>query len=341
MTLSTETSRSSHSAAPTTESRQRNVAALIEQAGMLLVLGILFACCSIFVPNFLSAINISSLLLATATVGIVSCSMLFCLASGNFDLSVGSVLALSGVAGALMMNASGSIFLGVAAGLAAGGAVGLFNGFVVAICRINPLIATLSTMMMVKGLAFIIAGSGGKSITIAKEAFYSLGNGSFRIPGVAFEIPVPVLICFACFLIFGFLLERTIYGRNTLAIGGNEEAARLAGIRVARTKLLIFLVQGIVAALAGLVEAARGNTGDPKIGVGFELAVISACVLGGVSLNGGIGRMRFVIAGVLIMGIVENAMNLRNIDSYYQNVVRGGILLAAVMFDRLKQRTSR
>jgi L-arabinose transport system permease protein len=319
-------------------SRRRVIFTFIDQAGMLLVLAVLFIACSALVPNFLSAINLSSLLLAIATVGIVSCTMLFCLASGNFDLSVGSVLAFAGVMAALAMNRTGSIMIGVLAGLLAGAAVGLANGIIVAIFRINPLITTLATMMIVKGLAFICAGTGGQSIAIRDERFYTLGNGALTIPGIAFDIPVPVMICFGCFVLFAFLLERTIFGRNTLAIGGNEEAARLAGISVARTKLLVFVMQGVVAALAGLIVAAQTNVGDPKMGAGFELVVISACVLGGVSLNGGIGRIRFVIAGVLIMGIVENAMNLSNIDSYYQNVVRGGILLAAVMLDKLKQR---
>jgi L-arabinose transport system permease protein len=195
--------------------------------------------------------------------------------------------------------------------------------------------------MMVRGIAFVFAD--GKSIGIADETLLNLANLAFPVfrneyGGVVFQITLPVWICLGLFAFFGFVLQRTAFGRNTLAIGGNEEAARLAGINVTRIKIAIFTMQGAVAALAGILLAARLGIGDPKTAQGIELSIISACVLGGVSLAGGIGRMSFVIAGVFIMGVVENAMNLLNIDSFYQYIVRGGILLAAVMLDRLKHR---
>ncbi len=221
----------------------------LEQAGMLAILAVLVIVCSLTVNDFFTLRNLDSLLLAVSTVGIISCTMLFCLASGNFDLSVGTIVPCA-------------------------------------------------------------------------------------------QLTTPVWICIGCFLFFGFLLQRTTFGRNTLAIGGNEEAARLAGIPVARIKILIFVMQGIVAALAGMVLASRMTSGQPKSSDGLELQVISACVLGGVSLTGGIGRMSFVIAGVFIMGVVQNAMNLKNVDPFYQYVVSGTILLLAVLFDRVKQMRS-
>jgi len=151
-------------------------------------------------------------------------------------------------------------------------------------------------------------------------------------------VPTPVWITVACFAGFGFVLNRTVFGRDTLAVGGNAEAAHLAGIPVARVKIVIFTLQGVMAAFAGIVLASRMTSGQPNASLGFELEVISACVLGGVSLTGGIGRMGFVIAGVLIMGIVQNAMNLLNVPTFYQYVARGLILLAAVLFDRWKRR---
>jgi L-arabinose transport system permease protein len=147
-----------------------------------------------------------------------------------------------------------------------------------------------------------------------------------------------VWITVACFAGFGFVLNRTVFGRDTLAVGGNAEAAHLAGIPVARVKIVIFTLQGVMAAFAGIVLASRMTSGQPNASLGFELEVISACVLGGVSLTGGIGSMGFVIAGVLIMGIVQNAMNLLNVPTFYQYVARGLILLAAVLFDRWKRR---
>lgn len=308
----------------------RKLGSFFEQLGMLVILAVLFICCSIFVENFLSAQNLKGLLLSVSTVGMVSCTMLFCLASGNFDLSVGTLVPCAGVIAALVTSRTGSYSLGLTSGLLVGTFVGLFNGFIVAVCRINPLITTLATMQIVKTITFKV--SDGKAIGVANVAFFTLGQSSF------FGIQTPIWLCFACFLFFGFLLDRTTFGRNTLAIGGNEEAARLAGISVSRTKIIIFAMQGLIAAFAGIVLAGRMASGQPKSSEGFELEVIAACVLGGVSLTGGIGRISFVIAGVLIMGIVQNAMSLLNVESFWQYGVRGGILLAAVLFDRLKHR---
>jgi L-arabinose transport system permease protein len=299
-------------------------------SGMLVVLLALFAGVAIFVPKFLSWVNLKGLLLAVSTVGMISCTMLFCLAAGDFDLSVGSVVAMSGVIAAIVINNSGSVFVGVAVGVVAGGIVGLFNGYIIAALQINALITTLITMQIARGLTYII--SHYKSIGVNNPGFFTLGISS------PLGVPMPIWLMLAFFLLFGLLLQRTIFGRNTLAIGGNIEAARLAGIRVIRTKVIIFTLQGLVAGFAGVVLASRLTSGQPNNGVGLELQVISACVLGGVSLSGGIGSMLGVIVGVLIMGIVQNAMNLKNIPSEYQLVVSGSILLAAVLIDRFQQR---
>lgn len=296
---------------------------------MLLVLVLLFVGCSVFVTNFFSSVNMQGLLLSVSTVGMVSSTMLFCLVSGNFDLSIGSVLACAGVIAAVVMNKTGSVTLGIAAALASGLIVGAANGIVVAKGKINPLITTLATMQIVRGLAYIVAH--GVAVGVSQESFFKLGNSSFLGLGT------PIWICLICFAVFGILLQSTTFGRNTLAIGGNEVAARLSGIPVTRTKIIIFTMQGLIAALAGIVLASRMTSGQPMTSQGFELQVISACVLGGVSLTGGIGNIGFVIAGVLIMGIVQNVMDLKNVDSFYQYVARGIILMGAVGFDRLKQ----
>lgn len=301
-----------------------------DRAGMLLVLALLFAGCALFVDNFLTLRNMQGLALAVSMTGMVACTMLFCLAAGDFDLSIGSVVACAGVVGALVMNRTGSIGLGVLAALGCGAVSGLINGVVVAKLRINALITTLATMQMVRGFGYIV--SDYKAVGIVNEGFFFLGNS--RILG----LDTPIWITLVCFLIFGFILNRTVFGRDTLAVGGNLEAAHLAGIAVDRVKIVIFTAQGIMAAFAGLVLASRMTSGQPNTSIGFELDVISACVLGGVSLTGGVGSMGFVVAGVLIMGIVQNAMNLLNIAPGYQYVARGGILLAAVLFDRWKRR---
>ncbi|MHC4200455.1 MAG: L-arabinose ABC transporter permease AraH [Planctomycetota bacterium] len=303
-----------------------------EDAGMFLVFVLLFVGCSIGVERFFTVRSFQGLALAVSMTGMVACTMLFCLASGDFDLSVGSVVAFSGVVAAVTINATGSVFAGIVAGMASGGLVGLTNGFVIAKLKVNALIATLAMMQIARGLAYIVAG--GTSVGVSRPAFYRLGNSAFL------RIPTPVWITAACFLVFGLLLRCTTFGRNTLAIGGNKEAARLAGIPVDRIKIIIFALQGLMAGFAGVVLASRVTSGQPKTSEGFELRVISACVLGGVSLTGGVGSMLFVISGVLIMGTVEHAMTLESVQTFWQYVVRGSILLGAVLLDKLKQRRS-
>ncbi|MBL9208781.1 MAG: L-arabinose ABC transporter permease AraH [Opitutaceae bacterium] len=301
-----------------------------DSAGMLLVLAGLFLVCSLFVDNFLTVTNLRGLALAVATIGMVACTMMFCLAAGDFDLSVGSIVAFGGVLGATVMNATGSVTLGVAAALVSGALIGFFNGVVVARLGVNALITTLASMQVVRGLGFIV--SDGRAVGVRTDAFFALGNTAWL------GVPVPVWLTAACFVIFGGLLNQTVFGRDTLAIGGNKEAAHLAGVPVIRVKITLFTLQGLVAAFAGLVLAARMTSGQPNTSQGLELEVISACVLGGVSLSGGVARIGAVIAGVLIMGLVQNAMNLMNIAPFYQYVARGCILLGAVLLDRLKQR---
>ncbi|HIB5976794.1 TPA: L-arabinose ABC transporter permease AraH [Klebsiella pneumoniae] len=296
-----------------------------DQFGMLVVFAVLFIGCVIFVPNFASFVNMKGLGLAISMSGMVACGMLFCLASGDFDLSVASVIACAGVTTAVVINLSESLWLGALSGLV--------NGFVIARLKINALITTLATMQIVRGLAYII--SDGKAVGIEDERFFTLGYANW------FGLPAPIWLTVACLVVFGLLLNKTTFGRNTLAIGGNEEAARLAGVPVVRTKIIIFVLSGLVSAAAGIILASRMTSGQPMTSIGYELIVISACVLGGVSLKGGIGKISYVVAGILILGTVENAMNLLNISPFSQYVVRGVILLAAVIFDRYKQKAKR
>ncbi|SUB34711.1 ribose transport system permease protein RbsC-1 [[Pasteurella] mairii] len=298
--------------------------------GMLLIFFVIFISSCIFIPNFATVINMKGLGLSISMSGMVACGMLFCLAAGEIDLSVASVIACAGVVTAVVLNSTQSIFLGITAGLSLGALIGLINGFVIAKLKINSLITTLASMQIARGLGYII--SDGKAVGITTEAFFDLGYQTFL------GIPLPILFTIICIGIFGFLLSRTTYGRNTLAIGGNEEASRLAGINVDRTKLIIFIISGIISALAGIILAARMTSGQPMTSIGFELVAISACVLGGVSLNGGVAKISFIIAGVLILGTIENAMNLLNISPFAQYVVRGLILLIAVIFDKYKQK---
>ena len=281
-------------------------------------------------PQFLSGSNMVSLGLQISSIGIVSCTMMFCLVAGDFDLSVGSTFALGGMAAVTIHNATGSLFFSIIAALITGGLVGCLNGVIIAKAGINALITTLATMQIVRGLTNILGH--GTPITADKPGFDVLGNQP------VFQIPLPIWIMAIFFVIFGVLLNRTVFGRNALAVGGNKEAAHLAGIKVARTKIGIFVLSGMAAAFAGTIAASRLVVASNNAGDKLELQAISACVLGGVSLSGGVGSISGTVVGVLIMGIVENVMRLRNVDAFYQMVVTGVILLAAVLFDRLKLR---
>lgn len=303
---------------------------LWDNASILIIYIIMFIILSLTVPYFFSWENMIAISLAVSTVGIVACTMLFCLASGDFDLSIEAVVAFSGVLAAVVIKYSENVWFGIISGIVAGGIVGLVNGLIIAKLKINALITTLATMQIVRGLGFIV--SGGIAVGILKDQFNDLGNSDFL------TVPTPVWIMIGCFVVFGILLNMTTYGRNTLAIGGNKEAVRLAGIPVDRIKIIIFTLQGFMAGVAGVVLASRMTSGQPNASQGFSLDVISACVLGGVSLSGGVGTILGVIVGVVIMGTVQDAMNLLNIPTFYQYVVRGIILLLAVLFDQLKQK---
>jgi L-arabinose transport system permease protein len=313
---------------PVTAKSRMSISRVWEKFGMVIIFLLLFLLCSSFVPNFFSRINVDGLGLSVSLAGMVSCGMLFCMAAGEIDLSVSSIVACSGVATAEVINLTQSISAGIAAGLAIGVLFGLLNGFVIARLKINSLITTLASMQIARGLAYII--SDGRAVGISQENFFILGNSDLL------GIPTPVWLTIICMGLFGFLLSKTVFGRNTLSIGGNEEAARLAGINVVRNKIIIFTLTGLVSAFAGIVLASRMTSGQPMTSIGLEMTVIASCVLGGVSMKGGIGKMSFVVAGVLILGTVENAMNLLNISPFSQYVVRGIILLIAVIFDRYK-----
>jgi L-arabinose transport system permease protein len=298
------------------------------EQGLVVIFIVAFAIVSLLVPNFLTERNMLGLLQSVVTIGIVACTMMFCLASRDFDLSVGSTVAFAGMIAVMASNATGSIILGLIAAIVAGGIVGLVNGVVIARFRINALITTLATMQIVRGLALI--ASDGRAVGINDPAFYQLALSKFL------TVPTPIWVMAILFIVFGFVLNRTVFGKNTLAIGGNPEASRLAGVNVANMRIWIFALQGVVCGIAGILLASRITSGQPNAAVGLELSVISACVLGGVSLAGGRATMSGVIVGVLIMGIAENAMNLLNIPAFYQYIVRGVILLLAVLLDNLR-----
>jgi L-arabinose transport system permease protein len=304
---------------------------LLGEQGLLVIFAIALLLVSVFVPNFLSTRNVIGLLQAVVTVGLVACAMMLCLATRDFDLSVGSTVAFTGMMAVIVTNATGSIPLGILGAIAAGAAVGMVNGVIIAKIGINALITTLATMQLVRGFGLII--SDGRAVGVKDPAFYNIALSN------VLGIPTPIIVLVAAFVVFGIVLNRTVFGRNTLAIGGNPDAARLAGVKVVWTRIIIFTIQGVMCAIAGVLLASRITSGQPNAATGLELSAISACVLGGVSLAGGRATMTGVMVGVLILGIAENVMNLLNIQAFYQYVVRGVILLFAVLLDNLRTST--
>jgi L-arabinose transport system permease protein len=312
------------------DSLWRQVLAFLLEYNLVVIFLVIFVALAFSVRYFFTVQNMLGLALSVSQIGMVACTMMFCLASRDFDLSVGSIVAFTGVLSAMVINFTDNLWSGVAAALFCGAIIGFANGVIIAYLRINALITTLATMEMVRGLAFI--ASHGQAVGVSNADFIYFAGSSFL------GISMPIWMTLACFIVFGFLLNSTVYGRNTLAIGGNPEAARLAGIHVERMRVVIFLVQGVIAGLAGVILASRITSGQPNSAQGFELNVISACVLGGVSLKGGSAAISGVIVGVFILGTAENVMNLLNIDAFYQYLVRGAILLAAVVVDQQRTR---
>lgn len=323
-----ETPSAQAPASPAASSRARTWD-LINKSGIVVVFVLLFVVLSATVPDFLTARNIQGLLLSVTLIGSIAVTMMFVLALGEVDLSVASIVAFAGVVAATTITHSHSVPLGIVAGVLAGGAVGLVNGVLVARFKINSLIATLAMMEAVRGLAYLT--SNGDAVMISEESFFNLGGGSFL--GISY----PIWSNIVGFVLFGFLLNKTVFGKHVLAVGGNSEAALLAGLPVTRIKIMVFVLQGLVTGFAGVMLASRMSLGDPKTSVGLELGVISACVLGGVSLTGGVATISGVLVGVLIMGAVQNAMSLMNVPTFYQYLIRGGILLLAVLFDQYRR----
>ncbi|HWW77291.1 MAG TPA: ABC transporter permease [Pyrinomonadaceae bacterium] len=282
-------------------------------------------------PKFLSAGNLAGVARQTAVITIIAMGMTVVMVAGGIDLSVGSVMALAGVAGALVMAGGAPPFAGVLAASASGAACGLVNGLGVAALRIPPFIVTLGAMGVYRGVALLV--TDGKAVVGLPRGFGYLAEGNLF--GV---LPVPLLMVVAVALLTHFLLSGTRAGRYCYAVGSNVEAARYAGVRVSRYQIMFYVFLGALAGLAGAVESARLVTGQPTAGEGYELRVIAAVVIGGGSLSGGQGSVVGTVIGALIMGVLSNGANLLGISSFTQQIVIGAVIVLAVTFDEFRRR---
>lgn len=295
---------------------------------VFLILMIIFF--TVVSENFFTSRNLLNIGRQVAIYGIASIGMTYVILLGGIDLATGSIISLVNIIAAyIMVNMGLSPVIAVIASLVASTLIGLLNGVIIAEVRMPALIVTFASQTIFAGLAFIICG--GVPISRFPDSFLFLGQGYVG------PIPFPIILMVLCFAIGAFILDKTYFGRYFYALGGNEEAAELSGIRVKRIKYLVYALSGFFAGIAGLVMLARANTGQPNGGEGYEFDVITCVVLGGVSVNGGSGKMSNVVAGVLIIGILSNGMVLMNISSYTQMIVKGVILLLAVGSDCIQQ----
>lgn len=284
-------------------------------------------------PVFATPENLFNVALQSSINALLAFGMTFVILTAGIDLSVGSLLAIGGaVAGGLMVGGGVPWPVAAGAGLVAGTVLGFANGVAVTMFRIPPFIATLAMLSIGRGLTQLY--TGGRPFTGLDPTFNQLGQGSVG------PIPVPVLVMLVTVAIIWLVLRHTVFGRNVYAVGSNPEAARLAGVRVTRVLIGVYTISGFLAALGGLVLTARLSSAQPTAGAGFELDAIAAVVVGGTSLSGGEGSILRTLVGALIIGVLNNGLNLLNVDPFVQPVVKGAVILIAVGLDRLKTRVA-
>ncbi|WP_285800525.1 ribose ABC transporter permease [Exiguobacterium sp. s78] len=283
---------------------------------------------SIMEPDFLTLNNLFNILRQVSINALIAFGMTFVILTGGIDLSVGSILALSSAFVAGLMTDGTSALIAVLAGLIVGAVMGALNGMIISLGKVAPFIATLATMTIFRGLTLVY--TDGKPITgLSQGGWFELfGRGYFWI------FPVPVLTMLIAFAVLYFILKKTTFGRYTYAIGGNEEAAKLMGIQVNKVKIMIYSLSGLMAALAGIILTSRLNSAQPTAGTSYELDAIAAVVLGGTSLSGGRGWIVGTLIGALIIGTLNNGLNLLGVSSFFQLVVKGLVILFAVLADR-------
>lgn len=321
--------------------------------GVLAALIAMSAVATVVAPGFFSLANASTILLHVSINGILTLGMTFVIITAGIDLSVGSLLGLAGVlvAGALtapgliaVVGVGGAAVVATLIGLAVGAAVGIANGALTAYLSINPFIVTLAMMTVARGAARLV--TGGVPIgfppmgdphfhdkVAALDALHAFGGGRIPIPGTAQGFPVPALVMLALVFLSALILDRTRFGRYVYAVGGNEEAARLSGVPVRGVKVGVYAIAGACAGLAGVLMVGQLRSGGPDAGLLYELNAIAAAVIGGASLMGGIGSAWGALTGALLIGVLNNALDLMGVQAFWQEIAKGAIILLAVLFD--------
>lgn len=303
---------------------------LIGKLGPLLALIVLVIFVTILNPGFVAPNNLLNLLRQVSTNALIAFGMTFVILTGGIDLSVGSTLALSSALMAGGIVAGLDPLLAMVLAIIAGGLLGGFNGLLITKGKMAPFIATLATMTIFRGATLVF--TNGNPITGIGDSFIFKFIGR----GYLFGIPFPVVVMLLCFAVLFVLLHKMTFGRKVFAIGGNEKAAFIAGIKSDRIKIAIYAISGMMASVAGIIITSRLNSAQPTAGQSYEMDAIASVVLGGTSLSGGRGRLVGTLIGALIMGTLNNGLNLLGVSSFYQQIVKGIVIIIAVLLDRKK-----
>ena len=319
------------------QDKKISIAKFIQQYGIIIVFLFLCLILTLASPYFLTEKNLINVLRQTSINGLLSIGMTFVILTGGIDLSVGSILAFAGIVGASLSSPSFGAFGGhvyptlfaFAVAIICGLLLGMANGFLVAKWRIPPFVVTLGMLSMARGLTYIY--TDGMPIPNLDKKFLVIGQG------MVLGIPVPVIIFAVSFIICWIVLYKTRFGRYVYAVGGNEKTAKISGVNTRKIILAVYSISGFFASLGGLILTARTTAGLPQAGLSYELDAIAAVVIGGTSLSGGQGTLVGTLFGVLIMGVINNGLDLLGVSSYYQQLFKGAIIVLAVLIDMLQK----
>jgi len=304
----------------------------VRELNVLTALLVVVALISFSTPYFMTTDNLMGVFRSFSLIAIMSIGMVMVIITGGIDLSVGSVMGLSSLVTALGFQSGLSAIVCVLGGLLTGLMFGLFNGVLITVIRLPPFIATLGSLSIGRGLMYIIT-HGVPLTPDTPDAFAEIGQGYVGL------VPVPVVIMLGMTIVFSTLMRKTRFGRHVYATGGNEQAARLSGVKTARVKLLVYMLSGLIAALAGVISFSRYLSAEPASGFGAELDVIAAAAIGGASLAGGVGSVEGAIIGAALAGIIANGVVLMNINTYAQQAITGAVILIAVSLDVWRSRS--
>lgn len=314
---------------------KKAVSIVTDKLSSIMALLIVVAIVAISIPDaFLTSSNMINIVRQMSVNGIITIGMTIVMISGGIDLSVGSVLAVSGVISCGLVSEGVNVWIAILVAIVIGPVFGIFNGFFVAKLDIPPFIVTLASMQIGRGIAYVY--SKGLPIRSSNDAYNLIGNGylSFGL----FEVPIPIVLLMIIVVISYLILHKTKFGNYVFAVGGNSEAAKYAGINVTKIKFMCYVYSGLLSAIVGIILASRMYSGQPTAGEGYEMDAVAAAVLGGTSFSGGAGSIIGVLFGALTIGVINNALNLLNIPFYFQNIVKGSVILIAVLMDTLKKR---